>query len=74
MSESVIVLNNLTKSYGKHRGIEKISFTVERGEIFGFIGPNGAGKSTTIRTLMGLLKPTGGTCLLYTSPSPRDCS
>lgn len=59
MSEPVIVLNKLTKSYGKHRGIEEISFSVERGEIFGFIGPNGAGKSTTIRTLMGLLKPTG---------------
>ena len=58
MSEPVIALNKLTKSYGKHRGIEEISFAVERGEIFGFIGPNGAGKSTTIRTLMGLLKPT----------------
>ena len=44
MSEPVIALNKLTKSYGKHRGIEEISFTVERGEIFGFIGPNGAGK------------------------------
>lgn len=41
MSEPVIVLNKLTKCYGKHRGIEEISFTVERGEIFGFIGPNG---------------------------------
>ena len=65
MSESVIVLNNLTKSYGKHRGIEKISFTVERGEIFGFIGPNGAGKSTTIRTLMGLIRPTGGSASIF---------
>lgn len=60
MSEPVIVLNGLTKSYGKHRGIENLSFTVEQGEIFGFIGPNGAGKSTAIRTLMGLLKPTAG--------------
>jgi len=65
MSEPVIALNKLTKSYGKHRGIEEISFTVERGEIFGFIGPNGAGKSTTIRTLMGLLKPTGGTASVF---------
>ena len=46
MSKPVIVLNELTKSYGKHRGIENISFTVEQGEVFGFIGPNGAGKST----------------------------
>ena len=65
MSEPVNTLNKLTKSYGKHRGIEEISFTVERGEIFGFIGPNGAGKSTTIRTLMGLLKPTGGTASVF---------
>ena len=65
MSEPVIALNKLTKSYGKHRGIEEISFTVERAEIFGFIGPNGAGKSTTIRTLMGLLKPTGGTASVF---------
>ena len=74
MSESVIVLNNLTKSYGKHRGIEKISFTVERGEIFGFIGPNGAGKSTTIRTLMGLLKPTGGTASVFGLDCGRTAS
>ena len=60
MSESVIVLNNLTKSYGKHRGIEKISFTVERGEIFGFIGPNGAGKTTTIKMITGILNPDRG--------------
>ena len=65
MSKPVIVLNELTKSYGKHRGIENISFTVEQGEVFGFIGPNGAGKSTTIRTLMGLLKPTGGTASVF---------
>jgi ABC-2 type transport system ATP-binding protein len=58
MSEPMIVLEGLTKSYGKHRGIENISFSVNAGEVFGFIGPNGAGKSTTIRTLMGLLKPT----------------
>ena len=78
MSEQAIVLNELTKHYGKHRGINNLSFSVNQGEFFGFIGPNGAGKSTTIRTLMGLIRPTGGSasifgfCLLYTSPSPRD--
>ena len=46
MSEPVIALNKLTKSYGKHRGIEEISFTVERGEIFGFIGPNEIGRAS----------------------------
>ena len=70
MSKPVIVLNELTKSYGKHRGIENISFTVEQGEVFGFIGPNGAGKSTTIRTLMGLLKPSNGGASIF----GLDCS
>ena len=55
MSEPVIVLNKLTKSYGKHRGIEEINFTVDRGEIFGFIGPNGAGKTTLLRHIASLL-------------------
>lgn len=50
----------LTKNYGVTRGIEQVSLTVARGEFFGFIGPNGAGKSTTIRTLLGLIRPTGG--------------
>ncbi len=52
--------DRLTKFYGKARGIESLSLTVAQGECFGFIGPNGAGKSTTIRTLLGLLRPTGG--------------
>lgn len=70
MSEPIIILDELTKCYGKHRGIEHISFSVNRGEVFGFIGPNGAGKSTTIRTLMGLLKPTGGNASIF----GLDCS
>lgn len=60
MKQAVIMLDGLTKSYGKHRGIENLTYSVLPGEIFGFIGPNGAGKTTTIRTLMGLLKPTSG--------------
>ncbi|MBF0935826.1 MAG: ABC transporter ATP-binding protein, partial [Abiotrophia defectiva] len=55
-----IQTHQLTKSYGKHRGIENLNLTVQQGELFGFIGPNGAGKSTTIRTLLGLIKPTSG--------------
>ena len=50
----------LTKSYGRARGIIDVSLDVEEGDFFGFIGPNGAGKSTTIRTLLGLIAPTGG--------------
>jgi len=56
----VIETRGLTKYYGKVKGIEDISLSVKRGEIFGFLGPNGAGKTTTIRTLLGLLKPTRG--------------
>mgnify|MGYP002517711248 FL=1 len=65
MNEQSIVLNGLTKNYGKHRGINNISFSVNKGEIFGFIGPNGAGKSTTIRTLMGLIRPTAGSATIF---------
>lgn len=55
-----IETRGLTKRYGKARGIENLSMTVETGDIFGFIGPNGAGKSTTIRTLLGLITATEG--------------
>lgn len=55
-----IRINNLTKYYGKARGIDQICLTVAQGDFFGFIGPNGAGKSTTIRTLLGLIHPTSG--------------
>ena len=54
----------LTKYYGKIRGITDLSLAVKQGEFFGFIGPNGAGKSTTIRLLMGLIHPTSGTSRL----------
>ena len=57
---SAIAIKELTKYYGKDLGIEDVSLNVEEGEVFGFIGPNGSGKSTTIRTLLGLLKPTSG--------------
>ncbi|MFT4415935.1 ABC transporter ATP-binding protein [Fredinandcohnia humi] len=62
---NVIEIQNLTKMYGKSRGIENISFHVEQGEIFGFIGPNGAGKSTTIRTLLSLIYPTSGSAKIF---------
>jgi ABC-2 type transport system ATP-binding protein len=62
---NVIEIKNLTKMYGKARGIEDVSFNVEEGEIFGFIGPNGAGKSTTIRTLLSLIYPTSGSATIF---------
>ena len=58
--EKAIEIRSLTKTYGKNRGINEVSFDVKRGEIFGFLGPNGAGKSTTIRCLLGLIKADSG--------------
>jgi ABC-2 type transport system ATP-binding protein len=58
---SIIKLNELTKFYGKNRGIDNLSLEVFEGDIFGFIGPNGAGKSTTIRLMMNFIYPTSGT-------------
>lgn len=57
---NAIEASRLTKSYGGARGIVDLNLSVGEGEFFGFIGPNGAGKSTTIRTLLGLIAPTGG--------------
>ena len=62
---SIIEVANLTKSYGKARGIVDVSVSVEEGEIFGFIGPNGAGKSTTIRLLLSLIHPTSGSAKIF---------
>lgn len=60
MNTSVIEITDLSKFYGKVRGIEHVDLEVGEGEIFGFIGPNGAGKSTTIRVLLNLIFPSAG--------------
>ena len=57
----MIELTDLTKTYGSHTAVDRLSLRVERGEVFGFIGPNGAGKTTTIKMLGGVLEPTSGT-------------
>lgn len=62
----------LTKYYGKARGIIDLNLSVREGEFFGFIGPNGAGKSTTIRTLLGLIKPTGGGGVIFDKDIVRE--
>ena len=59
--DDAIDVRHLTKRFGTFTAVDDISFTVRRGEIFGFLGANGAGKSTTIRMLCGLLQPTAGT-------------
>ncbi|HTH47275.1 MAG TPA: ABC transporter ATP-binding protein [Candidatus Limnocylindria bacterium] len=60
MSEPMIQCENLTKRFGHFTAVDKVSFTVAKGDIFGFLGPNGSGKSTVIRMLCGLLEPTEG--------------
>ncbi len=59
-----IEVHSLTKTFGKFRAVDNISFNVEKGEIFGFLGANGAGKTTTIRMLCGILAPTSGDAMV----------
>ena len=60
MTAPGIEVHDLTKKFGEFTAVDRVSFDVRRGEIFGFLGPNGAGKSTTIRMLCGILRPTSG--------------
>lgn len=62
--EYAISIQNLTKNYGKARGVTNLSLNVEKGDIFGFLGPNGAGKSTTIRSLLGLIQFQEGSAFI----------
>jgi ABC-2 type transport system ATP-binding protein len=62
---AIIQTEQLTKSYGVHRGIVEVDLTVNEGEAFGFLGPNGAGKTTTIRTLLDHLRPTSGRAFVF---------
>ena len=76
MDYAAIEVRDLRKTYRtplrrkKVEALRGVSFRVQRGQIFGFVGPNGAGKTTTIRTLMGLLRPTGGTATILGHPIP----
>ena len=69
---AIIETAALCKRYGKARGIEDLTLTIRRGEVFGLLGPNGAGKTTTIRTLLDLLHPTSGSAKLFGLDSRRD--
>ena len=70
--DNVIKIDNLTKHYGKKRGVEDVSFEVRKGEIFGFIGPNGAGKSTTIRSMLGFIRFESGSIEILGMDSVKD--
>jgi ABC-2 type transport system ATP-binding protein len=72
MSLPIIDITDLSKFYGKARGIEHVNLEIDEGEIFGFIGPNGAGKSTTIRILMNMIFPTGGSAMIMGMDVTRE--
>ena len=66
LSEKIIIeTKNLSKFYGKIRGIENLNLKIHEGEIFGLLGPNGAGKTTTIRVLLDLIRKTSGNALIF---------
>jgi len=67
-SEPVIVARNLTCRFGDFTAVDRVDFTIERGEIFGFVGSNGSGKTTTMKMLTGLLPPSEGEALLFGKP------
>jgi len=60
LSSDVVKAEGLTKRFGELVAVDHVTFTVSKGEVFGFLGPNGAGKTTTIRMLIGILRPDGG--------------
>ena len=69
---TVIKTEQLTKSYGTHRGIMDVDLEVAQGEVFGFLGPNGAGKTTTIRVLLDLIRPTSGRAFVFDIETTAD--
>lgn len=69
---NVIEIKNLTKTYGKSRGIDGVTLSVKQGEIYGFIGPNGAGKSTTIKLLLNLIFPNSGEAKIFGLDCVKD--
>ena len=68
----MIQVKNVVKTFDGFRALDDLSMEVPRGAVYGLVGPNGAGKSTILRHITGAYRPDSGTCLLYTSPSPRD--
>ena len=61
---NLIEVQNLVKMYGKHLAVDHLSFTIEKGQVYGFLGPNGAGKSTTMNIMTGYLGATEGKVLI----------
>jgi len=72
MTDPVIHTEQLTKSYGEHRGIIDVDLDVQSGEAFGFLGPNGAGKTTMIRTMLDHIRPTSGRATIFGIDTTAD--
>ncbi len=70
--EYAVTIQNMTKQYGKKRGVSSLSLAVEKGDIYGFLGPNGAGKSTTIRSMLGLLRFQEGSIRIFDRDVVKD--
>ena len=73
MSEPIVEVEGLWKTFGEVSAVEDLSFTVERGQVYGLLGPNGAGKTTTLRVLMGLERSTRGASRLFGAPVTPSC-
>src|SRR3954462_15840832 len=69
--DDVVKTHELTKRYGDRLAADRVSFTVRRGEVYGFLGPNGAGKTTTLRMILGLVRPTSGSAVVLGQPAGR---
>ena len=69
---NVIEIDGLTKYYGDRKVVDGVSFTVARGDVFGFLGPNGSGKTTTMRMALDIIRPDAGTVSLLGGKSARD--
>jgi len=68
LPDEVVVVDHLTKRFGRVLAVDDLSFRLETGSVTGFLGPNGAGKTTILRMLLGLVRPTSGTALVFGHP------
>ncbi|MDA1372170.1 MAG: ATP-binding cassette domain-containing protein [Proteobacteria bacterium] len=72
MSQAVLSLNNVVKTYGNFKAVDNVSISIPKGSIYGFLGPNGAGKTTTIRMILEIIKPSSGEISVLGHPSALD--
>ena len=63
--QAIIEVKGLQKSFGSFEAVKNVTFTVNKGDVFGFLGPNGAGKSTTMRCMLSLIKPNAGDIRIF---------